>query len=562
MIDLNKPVLGKWELSEDVGHGKHGVVYKARNIFDNTIAAVKIISLPNEEMMEYAAEEYGNNQAMIDNFVGMVAQNFGNEVESMRKLNDVPYVIKLYDNRLQQTEWYDGNNKSQRGYDIIMVMEYAYPLKTFFRNRELRVSDVIDFACDIALGLTECEKQNIIHRDIKEDNLFIGVNDGYGKMGDFGVASINETGLGSTVGMGTPYYMAPEVANTGGIGRANYDNTVDIYSLGIVLFKMLNGNKFPFSGDGVTSAKKALDRRLKGEPLPYPRYANNELGRIVVKCCEYLPQNRFRNGAELYRALKSAKTGMNDQELNRIIPYRNINNRIADDYDDYDEHKESNREHEEKQKKKRDDDILGSTMDILADLTGTVATVFRGLLRAVSAKQKDEIEQQYKKRQRRNIIILTSIIVAALVAVLVMLYPKTAAFYSDPSDNDRIHVKYLFLPDRRKSDAAASYLTVEGNWLYYSNPEEDHSLYRLSIWFGEPELLCEDDCEYDILIGDYIYFTSYDEGEKLCRIKKDGTGKQYVLNYACRDLKRNGNNIMFVLVDTGELKELDTATIN
>ncbi len=572
MVNSKTLILDEWEPLEDVGHGKHGVVYKARNIRDNTIAAVKIISLPNDEMMEYAAEEYGNNQAMIDNFVGTVAQNFGNEVESMRKLKDVPYVIKLYDNKLQQTIWRDKTGQAQRGYDIIMVMEYACPLKHFYQSRELRVRDVIDFACDIALGLAECEKRNIIHRDIKDDNLFIGINDDCGKIGDFGVASINTTGLGSTEGMGTPYYMAPEVANLRAINHANYDNTVDIYSLGIVLYKMLNGNKFPFSDGREASARQALDRRLNGEQIPYPRYANKDLGNIILTCCAYRPQDRFRSGSALYRALKAVKARTNEQELDRILPYRYTGapqDYVPYDYDDYDSYDNSEKPLHDSQKKdgrkgkkKSDNDILGSTMDILADLTGTVATVFRGLLRAVSAKQKDEIEEHYKKRRRRNVIILTSIIVAALMAVLVMLYPKTATFYSDPSDNNRIHVKYLFLPDRRKADAAASYLTVDGNWLYYSNPDEDHRLYRLSIWFGEPELLCEDDCEYDIVIGDYIYFTSYDEGEIMCRIKKDGGGKEVVLPYRCRALKKNGNNIMFVLADTGELKELDTSTIN
>ena len=241
MIDLNKPLLGKWELLEMLGKGKHGVVYNARNIYDDTIAAVKIISLPNDEMMQYAAEEYGDDQAKIDNFVGMVAQGFGNEVESMYKLKGIPYVIQLYDDKIEPTEWGDAKGKAQRGYDIIMVLEHAVPLKQFFTNRTLRVGDVIDFACEIALGLTECEKRKIIHRDIKEDNLYVGLNDGHGKLGDFGVSSISETGLGSTMGMGTPYYMAPEV-----VQGKQYNNTVDIYSLGIVLYRMVNGNKFPF----------------------------------------------------------------------------------------------------------------------------------------------------------------------------------------------------------------------------------------------------------------------------------------------------------------------------
>lgn len=560
MPDINEIILGKWRIIESKGHGKHGAVYKAQNIIDNTIAAVKIISLPNDEMKEYVYDEYGSDHAMIDNFMGIVAQKFGNEVNSMAKLDDVPYVIKLYDNLSNQTEWTDRNGKKQRGYDLILVMEYANPLKDYYEKRPLRIRDVINFASDIALGLIECEKRNIIHRDIKEDNLFIGIDDGIGKIGDFGISSINETGMGSTVGMGTPYYMAPEVANIQGMNDGNYDNTVDIYSLGIVLFKMLNGNKFPFVKDGITSAQNAMKLRLSGTPMPLPQYANKDLGSIVIKCCEFLPQNRFLSGAALYRALTTVKNSMSEQELDKEIPYRY--NGQKEPKIDYIPIQKAYTHKENKVKAREKNNFLKNTMDILADMSGTVAAVFRGVLREVSSKQQDEIVQQYKRRHRRNGIILVSIIAIALLSVLVMLYPKTATFYIDPSDNGRIHVKYLFFPDMRKADVAASYLNVDGNWLYYSNPEEDHAMYRLSIWFGEPELLCEDDCEYDIVIGDYVYYTSFDEGEKLCRIKKDGTGKEYILNYACRDLRRNGNNIMFVLADTGELKELDTSTIN
>ncbi len=601
MIDLSRPIFGRWEIIKELGSGKHGVVYEARDVYDGTPAAVKIISLPNDEMKEYAVEEYGNNRALIDNFVGMVAENFGNEVESMSKLKNVPYVVELYDNRLEQTGWRDRDGNMQRGYDIILVMEYATPIKDHFRHRALRVRDVIDFASDIALGLAACEKLRIIHRDIKEDNLFMG-SDGYGKISDFGVACIKESGLGSTAGMGTPYYMAPEIANAIGRGRTNYDSSVDIYSLGIVLYKMLNGNKFPFADETGETARTALDRRMSGEPLPLPRYANDSLGKAVVKCCEFQPQRRFRNANALYRALTSVRESMSEQELDRVLPYLYIpsdndtgrwdddewrlgghgragdDDRLAPDepdeedggkwgYDDGDDGQDipwarSSTQGGTAGSSSGRSDALASTISVLADLTGTVAAVFRGLLRAVSSGQKDEMDEMHKRRQRRNIIILVSAVVAALAAVLVMLYPKTATFYADPSDGNKIHVKYLFLPDMAMTDKPASYLAVDGNWIYFSDPDEDHSLYRMSIWSGEPELMCTDDCEYNIVIGDYVYFTSYDEGEILCRMKKDNTGeKEYVLEYACRDLRRNGDNLMFVLAETGELMELDTMSI-
>lgn len=562
MLELNnsvikQPVLGRWDLIEEIGHGKHGIVYKARDVESGGIAAIKIISLPNEEMLQVAKDQYGDNPAMIENFVGQVAENFGNEIESMKRLRDVDSVIKLYDNQL-----------FQRGIEhhIVMVMEYAIPMKEYFTRNGLCVGAFLDFACDIALGLDICSQRNILHRDIKEDNLFVGVKDGIGKMGDFGIASVSETGLGSTFGMGTPYYMAPEVSK--GMARdGNYNNTVDIYSLGIVLYKMLNGSRFPFVDRGV-KPKDALDMRMNGEEVPFPKYAQNtELGRIVLKCCEYHSSKRFQSGRELYEALCHARTNMSADELDKKIPY--INDEPVNDTPD--RWSSPNRESAEKKEKRFDHtgtSVLSQTMDILQNIfsregrNSTIASVFSGIVQAVTNESGKQIKEEQMKVQRRNIIILVSFCVAAVLALLVMLYPKTATFYSDTTDNKRIHVKYLFLPDRRITDIPSSYLSVNGNWLYFSNPEEDHTMYKKNIWFGDPIKLCEDDCEYVIVIGDYIYYTSFDEDEKLCRIKTDGTCKQYILDYPCRELKRNGNNIMFVLRDTNELKELDTSTID
>ncbi|MBO5195461.1 MAG: protein kinase, partial [Clostridia bacterium] len=635
---IPQPILGRYDLTSEIGRGRHGVVYCARDMQTGNTVAVKIISLPNDDMLQYARDEYGNDMNMIANFVGEVAEKFGNEVASMMKVNDSDAVIKLYDNQLLQNGIY---------YNIIMVMEYATPMKSYFRKNRLTVGDFLRFACDISYGLISCEKQNIIHRDIKEDNLFVGLNDSKGKMGDFGVASISQTGLGATVGMGTPYYMAPEVSK-----GSQYDHTADIYSLGIVLYKMLNANRFPLAGNSVDSAKTALDQRMSGATLPPPAHADGVLARIVCKCCEYYPANRYNSAIDLYNDLYLAAKNMSDDELNRELPYlydnawvssdnygladsRNSNNfggqsnnnnfggsannnsvggstnnynnnsggnsfnyndstaslnnnsnntyvsndasntyqqNYAQNADGYGTEKTvglyTNFNTQNRQKS-TGSDFLEKTMDILQNIfnndgrNSTVAVVFNGLVQLVTNRQADAMKQQYKKRQKRNVIILVSMCVALLVVGLILLYPKTATFYVDTSDNETIHVRYLFLPDRRlDDDISASYLQVDGNWLYYSNPKEDHSLYKKSIWFGDPVLLCSDDCEYNIVIGDYIYFTSYDEGEVLCRIKKDGTAKEVVFETACRDLKRNGLNIMFKVVDTNEIINLDTTTID
>ena len=575
-MDLSKPVFGRFQVIKEIGKGKHGVVYEATDLHTNQTVAVKTIQLPNEEMMQYAHDEYGDDQEAIANFVGEVAEKFGNEIASMTRMNGSRAAITLYDNQLMQNGIH---------YDIIMVMEFARPMKKYFKEKPLKYKDFFKFATEIAEGLMMCEQQGIIHRDIKEDNLFVGLHDGCAKMGDFGVASVNENHLGSTVGMGTPYYMAPEVTNS-----KHYTHTADIYSFGIVMYKMLNGNRFPFADGTIDSAKAGLDKRMAGEVIPAPKFANEELTAIVRRCCAYYAEDRFQTAQELYNALRAAEAHMAPDQLMADAHYldgasvqtaefsadpaprgggsASFSQNVADS-GAYEGPQGGGQNGAAPQN--ADSGMLAKTMDILHSIishegrNSTVAVVFNGLLQLVSKGQADALKEEYKKRKKRNIIIAAACGLVLLSVILVLLYPKTATFYADTSDNNMLHVKYLFLPDRRVgAEVPAAYVSVDGNWIYYHNPTvgaPDHgNLYKLSVWGGDPVKLCDDVCEYNIVIGDYVYYTN-DKDKFLYRVKTDGTAKQLVLDQISMDLKRNGDNLIVKVGEEGKLFELDTNSI-
>lgn len=168
--------------------------------------------------------------------------------------------------------------------------------------------DVILLGMDICTALSRCEEKSILHRDIKPGNLFYSENAGY-KLGDFGISrtmeSIHEKM--SMTGVGTVQYMAPEVYYGG-----RYDNTVDIYSLGLSLYTLLNENLPPFyeiasrngTGSGGSGSRREANlRRLRGEPLPPPRSADDHLARVILKACAPKPEDRFRTASEFRDAL-------------------------------------------------------------------------------------------------------------------------------------------------------------------------------------------------------------------------------------------------------------------
>ena len=145
-----------------------------------------------------------------------------------------------------------------------------------------------------------CERKNIIHRDIKPANIMVSEFGDY-KLGDFGVSKIMDHTTYATA-MGTPEYQAPEI-----VRMEKYGQAADIYSLGIMLYWLLNDRKMPFidAEKKLTPGLKidAMERRYRGEKLPAPENGSDKLKKIVLKACEYRPEDRYASAQEMYDAL-------------------------------------------------------------------------------------------------------------------------------------------------------------------------------------------------------------------------------------------------------------------
>ena len=158
---------------------------------------------------------------------------------------------------------------------------------------------------DICSALILCESKHIVHRDIKPENIMVSEFGDY-KLGDFGIARTMYHTTQATIA-GSDRYMAPEV-----ITRKEYGKEVDIYSLGLVLYWMLNNRKRPFiDADYIPSNEEneqAQLRRVTGDPLPPPKYGSRKLQNIVLKACAYEPKDRFSSAREMYQALAALQT--------------------------------------------------------------------------------------------------------------------------------------------------------------------------------------------------------------------------------------------------------------
>ena len=290
-----------WKIVKDLGGGTYGRVYEIERTISGIQekAALKIVSRPKnkDEMESYYNEGYSKAD-LIASYESEI-QNYVQEYKLMKELQGESNIVSCDDFTMVPHE--DGI-----GGDIFIRMELLTSLQQILRERSLSEQEIIKLGKDISHALVLCESKNIIHRDIKPANIMVSQFGNY-KLGDFGVSKIMDHATFAT-SMGTPEYQAPEIVH-----MKKYGQAADIYSLGITLYWLLNNRRMPFidANQQITLVVKneAMDRRYRGEKLPAPKNGSTKLKKIVLKACEYHPENRYASAQEMYDALDTLENG-------------------------------------------------------------------------------------------------------------------------------------------------------------------------------------------------------------------------------------------------------------
>ena len=292
-------VLGDWNIVSCLGEGSYGKVFEIeRSEFGQTYrAALKVITVPQSKAEIGSILSEGMSTPQAEAYFHGIVEELVHEFSIMFKLKGTANIVSCED--LRVLEHPDGI-----GWDILIRMELLHPLLPYVYEHPMARRDIIKLGIDICKALELCQRYNIIHRDIKPENIFISDNGDY-KLGDFGIARTIERTTSGLSKKGTYSYMAPEVY----AGR-EYGFSVDTYSLGLVLYRMLNKNRGPFlpqPPEAITfsSREQALARRMSGEPLPRPFYGEGRLGEIVLKACAFDPKDRYSSPQQLRQELEA-----------------------------------------------------------------------------------------------------------------------------------------------------------------------------------------------------------------------------------------------------------------
>lgn len=308
--DILSNIWPEWQIVKRIGKGAFGTVYEAVRT-DHSVesrAAIKVISIPQDESEIDSLRSEGLTKDATITYLQGVVSDFVSEIQLMESFKGIQNIVSVEDYKVVE-------KNGKIGWDIYIRMELLTPFNIC--DKRLSEKEVIKLGVDICTALELCAKRNVIHRDIKPQNIFINQFGDF-KLGDFGIARKLENVTGGLSQKGSPNYMAPEVAK-----GTQYDATVDVYSLGIVLYQLMNHNRLPFwnterQAVNPNERTAALQRRLNGEPLPIPCDASPAMAQVILCACSPEPSRRFASATAMKNALLSVANG-NYAEVKNIL---------------------------------------------------------------------------------------------------------------------------------------------------------------------------------------------------------------------------------------------------
>ena len=298
-----EPFFGEWRIKRFIGAGSYGRVFEIerRDEFDTVYTgALKAVTIPSSqgELDEILADGMDMNGAST--YFRDYVKELNREIALMSKLKGHSNIVSYEDHKMFPHE--DGV-----GWDILIRMELLTPITSYLKqNHTFTRREVIQLGMDLCKALEICQRYNIIHRDIKPANIFISETEDF-KLGDFGVARIASASTGASTRAGTVNYMAPEVFR-----GEKYTSNVDIYSLGLVMYQLLNNNRMPLYPPypqpiTPSSRERAQAQRLSGAALPPPANAEGRLAEIVLKACAPDPAQRYDSPTVMRQALEAIR---------------------------------------------------------------------------------------------------------------------------------------------------------------------------------------------------------------------------------------------------------------
>jgi len=282
-----EPLWGSWNIAAFIGAGAHGCVFRLEKETQGHtfVSALKVIPLTRELDRQHRSIE--SLQASVN--------KDAEEILLLYRLGNHQNVVTWYDHEI-----FYYRDASSITADIAVRIEFLQkPLSKLLTQGSMSWEQTVKILIDCLRGLEHVHSKSIIHRDIKPDNIFIA-QDGMAKIGDFGVARLVSETTHAETRVGTPLYISPEIM-TDPLGQG-YDQRVDVYSLGLLAYEMLEG-ALPFEKACQGNRSCMVRRRLAGETITFHKELPPGLVQAVLGALAHNPDWRYASAREFRDAL-------------------------------------------------------------------------------------------------------------------------------------------------------------------------------------------------------------------------------------------------------------------
>lgn len=294
-------LLKNWQEVSLIGEGGNGAVFHVRSTADDSDAALKWIHL-----------EYDSDSGLSRNAIFTLQKQQLEEIFNMQNLSCVAQIVQIKGYEIHNSD--DGMCM-----DIFILQELLTPLRKKLNSKSFTIADSARMTADVAAALTACHGQNIIHGDVKPDNILC--SEEHFKLADFGVSLRQQRNNLLTPG-GTHYFQPPEYRQTN-VANASCDT----YALGMTLYLLFNNGMLPFQkeltekNEDEAWAQCCALADQPGAQYPAPKAAPAEVAAVLVKATAQEESARYQSPGELAEAFCSTVNSLSPEQQSTVLTY-------------------------------------------------------------------------------------------------------------------------------------------------------------------------------------------------------------------------------------------------
>jgi len=290
-ITLNTALMSNMEIINCLSRRGGTAVYLIKSLKSENLYVLKHISVPETQRQVDALILTGAaaDTSAAQTYYEQVVTDYQTELELLETLSNSP--------NLDGFRSYEISPKEEGvGFDVYLLSDHRTTLEQYLAENAMTQSSAVNLAIDLCNALAELRGAGLIHRDVKPANIYLS-SQGHFMLGDMGIARTDELKYCSMPESMISSYSAPELFEL----MAEVNETIDLYAVGLILYRIYNGNHAPFE-DEKTSAKAADKLRITGQQLPAPMFADYEMAEILCKACAYRREDRYQTPEELKQA--------------------------------------------------------------------------------------------------------------------------------------------------------------------------------------------------------------------------------------------------------------------